>query len=220
MKKALFLAAMTGVLLLLTASLASAAVARSSQSAAGASGPHRVGLDLGLYMPTGKFDDLDYKTGFATGVDYRYLLPSGFGFGAFLDYRAFSSKSISAGWGPFNASFKVDVDTIIVGPQALYEHRLANKLTLYGAGKLGYASTTMEAKAEFSTLYGGSYTRSASDDGSAFAAILEAGARYQLTRLIDLGVAAKYTFIPEQKVEGVKTNLSGLSLVALIGFNF
>jgi len=211
MKKVWILAAMTAMLML-TASFAWAAGAQISR--------HRAGVNLGAYVPTGKYDDLKYQVGGTFGVDYRYLFTTNWGVGGFIDCRAFSSEEKS-GW-------EVDVSTAIFGASLLYEHRLADRITLYGAGKLGIAATTVEYKwsySEYHSYGNGHYTYqsgsgSKTDSGNALAGILEAGARYQINKLIDVGGALKYTLL-SQKVDGAKnTNLGGLSVVAQVGFNF
>ncbi len=105
---------------------------------------------------------------------------------------------------------------VTLGVSASIEHKFDNLLTVYGAGKIGVAFTNIDVEA--STRYG---SAEVSDSGSAFAAIIEVGARYPIYKKLDIGLAAKYSYINQQTNDGDdRSNLGGLALVGQVGFNF
>jgi opacity protein-like surface antigen len=219
MKKPVIFVVVLG-LLMLTASFASAA----SESR------HRVGIFGGYFMPNGEFEHsypsnpnraswkAPFDAGSTFGVDYRFLLPSNLTVGAFLERNSFSGEqSETSGSRTWKSS--VDVTTDIIGVSVGYEHKLAKMATVYGAGKLGYASSTISLDSQH-TNAGNTYKVSCDTTGTSYAAILEVGVRFPITDLLDLGIAGRYYHIPMSPDYGKDANVGGMAVVGTIGFNF
>ena len=202
MKKILVLTIMI-CLSLLTASLALAATSAPAK-------PIRLGASLGFIKPLGDYDGAKFKIGPTFGLEGRMLVDRNLGVGGFLDYTTFSSEKKSFG----AVDVKVDMKTTIIGALGTYEHPVDSKMTLYGTGKLGLAFTTAEAVAT------GAVNATATDTGRTWALILEGGGRYWLTETVDVGVAARYSYISQSVDRAGNVQLGGLSLVGLLGFHF
>lgn len=180
---------------------------------------HRVGLNGGVYFPTGDFEfgaeSLDYDTGGTFGIDYCYMFREKIGIGVFLDYASFSSETKS-GYHPTYGTGEASVDwkIVVLGPFVMLEHKVKT-VKLYGAAKLGLCWSDMES--EYKGRRGSIKT---DDDGTALAAIIEAGVRFPVQKNIDLGLAARYSYINQSVDNADDTNLGGLAIVAQVGFNF
>jgi hypothetical protein len=223
MKKALILAAMTG-LLMLTASLAFAIDEEQR--------PNRVGLSGGFLWPSGSYMEpdvtLDYKNGATFGVDYRRLLTKNFGVGGFLGYNSLSSGESKTFPGAYyDVKAKVDVSSILFGVSASWEVRISD-IVLCSAIKLGMATSTINREVTYrNNTYGYSVTDSQSAFGTAPVIMPEFGVRYLITEAIDIGIVVNYSYIP-QEVEitslttttKTTTYLGGVSTVVSLGFNF
>ncbi len=177
---------------------------------------HRVGASFGLLVPTGSYEEdsfsADFKNGPIMGIEYRGLLTKMFGLGGFLEVSSFSTETEKFG----SSEVDIDVTVVTLGASASVERKFANSLTVYGAGKLGIAFTNVDV--EMTRWIG---TTTSSDSGRAPALMVEAGIRCPIYKQIDLGVAAKYSYIPQETGGGDdKSNLGGFALVGQIGYNF
>lgn len=202
-----------------------------SLSIADDSTKHRVGLNLGLHIPTGNYQEdgfpkFKYKTGTFMGIDYAYNINDKFSMGAFIEKYSFDSESQKFAYADYNSNYTMelqitDITSVVIGMLMQYRTQV-NQFLMYGTLKLGINSSDADISANLNGTYQGqTITAGASDstDDTSIALILEVGALYPINDQFDFNFGAKYSYLPVS-YEGENTNLGGTTLVIGAGYRF
>jgi hypothetical protein len=164
------------------------------------SAPKHVSVYLGPHFGGGSTD-----TGLNFGVEGELFVNENIFLGLAFDYIGSSSKE-TVGWYKYEYSFSNFSLTGLVG----YKYPVIDKVDVYGSAKLGLAYTSWE--------FTSNYIRDADGSDISYAFILEAGARYKITKQFDAGALIKYTLWGNSYSYG--GDLDGITLAVAAGYSF
>lgn len=184
---------------------------------------NRIGIFTGYFIPNGKVRDgvdMEFNPSMNYGIEYSYAMDDIFSIGMFLENREFNTDSMTFYF--VGTSDTMDVkfkgNSVIFGVSGTVA-KDTRDIQIFATGKLGYAINRLKVNIDTS------FTDPFSEDvtKTTLAIILEAGARYKFTNMVDLGLSAKYTYNRQDFGSdnlNDSVDLGGIALAIGVGYSF
>ncbi len=208
---------------LLTSTLTGIIVAGYAVTAQGEEYANYIQLKAGIMQPTSGYDDAGYDTGFGDAISFGRYLTDYLILEGTMDGSVSTSESNGSTTTTGNYTQKNEM-AVLAMLLTLKAETSIGDLNLYGGGGIGAYFVNLDGKIE-SDRYG---TFKNDDNDNLFGVHLVAGANYDITDWMYLGVEGTYRWT--QSVDINKTavsvpityddNLNDFTLSAALGFRF